>query len=74
VENVKPAVENVKPAVENVKPAVENVKPAVENVKPVAKPAAIQLNKRQQSLVNAGYQSPGLKNRLRGKTRKVKTV
>lgn len=43
---------------------------AVENVKP----AAIQLNKRQKSLVNAGYQSPGLKNRLRGKTRKVKTV
>jgi len=42
----------------------------VENVKP----AAIQLNKRQKSLVNAGYQSPGLKNRLRGKTRKVTRV
>ena len=43
---------------------------AVENVKP----AAIQLNRRQKSLVNAGYQSPGLKNRLKGKTRKVARV
>ena len=47
---------------------------AVENVAPTVKQPAIQLNKRQKSLVNAGYQSSGLKNRLRGKTRKVKTV